>query len=236
MSCPAYHPLELGVVTALAAERRAWTGWRGDGSRARGDGWQLLQSGIGPERAALAADRLLADGVRALLSWGVAGGLDPALRPGDLVLCRQVRWEEGEAAVDADWFDGLHAALDATGGIASTGTLWSQRTAVMSTQEKRRLAITHAATVVDMESAAVARAARRAGVPFAILKAVCDPAGYALPDAASSLLRVDGSLQTGRLLLMLSQGSGAWRALWRMRRDYRAACTGLRRAAKVVGP
>ncbi|MBV9758454.1 MAG: hypothetical protein JO047_15510, partial [Alphaproteobacteria bacterium] len=42
---------------------------------------------IGAEQA---ARRLIDAGVRALLSFGLAGGLDPALRPGALLIPREV--------------------------------------------------------------------------------------------------------------------------------------------------
>ena len=54
------------------------------------EGIVIRLSGIGPERACLAAKALLERGVTALLSWGCAGGLDPKLSPGDLVLPKTV--------------------------------------------------------------------------------------------------------------------------------------------------
>ena len=60
--------------------------------------------------------------------------------------------------------------------------------------EKRRLGRETGAAIADMESAAVAAVAEAAGLPFAVLRAICDPAGRALPPAA--LVALDGS---GRL-------------------------------------
>ena len=47
---------------------------------------RVFVAGRRPGRAQEGARQLLAEGATALLSFGVAGGLDPALRPGDAVL------------------------------------------------------------------------------------------------------------------------------------------------------
>jgi adenosylhomocysteine nucleosidase len=76
----------VGIVAALDAEARAF----GPAARRRGgvlaDGTLLTVSGMGAELAAPAACRLIEAGASALLSFGFAGGLDPKLRAGSVVL------------------------------------------------------------------------------------------------------------------------------------------------------
>jgi len=45
---------------------------------------------MGPEKARSASRRLIDQGVAALASWGIAGGLDPALTAGCLIIPRNV--------------------------------------------------------------------------------------------------------------------------------------------------
>ena len=75
-------------MAALAAESRPLGPARrsGAGPATLGDGTLLVLSGIGPVSAAEGARRLVLSGARALISWGVAGGLDPQLAAGALVL------------------------------------------------------------------------------------------------------------------------------------------------------
>ena len=52
-----------------------------------------------PERARAGAERLLAEGAGALVSFGIAGGLDPVLMPGDLVLPERVGLPGAESSL-----------------------------------------------------------------------------------------------------------------------------------------
>ena len=49
----------------------------------------LIVSGMGRDRAKLAAQQLIKENVDCLVSFGTAGALSPALRPGDLLLPRE---------------------------------------------------------------------------------------------------------------------------------------------------
>ena len=66
-----------GIVCGMVSEARALGRWADDPRIA------IAVSGARPGRAE--ARRLVAEGCRALISWGVAGGLDPALVPGEVV-------------------------------------------------------------------------------------------------------------------------------------------------------
>jgi len=77
-----------GVVAALEFEARSL----GD----PGDGSIISISGIGADNAARSARALVAAGAGALLSWGVAGALDPALACGTAVLPGEVLRAHGE--------------------------------------------------------------------------------------------------------------------------------------------
>lgn len=70
----------LGIVCGIEAEARTLGSWANDARVA------VAVSGGRPERAAAETQRLAGEGVRAVLSWGIAGGLDPALVTGALVV------------------------------------------------------------------------------------------------------------------------------------------------------
>ncbi|MFZ1904034.1 MAG: hypothetical protein WAU56_01440, partial [Steroidobacteraceae bacterium] len=66
-------------MAALAAEARLLGPARPHGAvRALADGTLVVVSGMGPSAAADGARRLIGAGATALVSFGVAGGLDPA--------------------------------------------------------------------------------------------------------------------------------------------------------------
>lgn len=70
----------LGIVCGMEAEAAALGAWRDDPRLA------VEVTGGRPERAEAAAARLADADVLALLSWGIAGGLDPSLGRGTLVV------------------------------------------------------------------------------------------------------------------------------------------------------
>ncbi len=156
-----------------------------------GDGGQLTA----------ALNRALADHPNAaVVSFGVAGGLAPGVPVGDLiiaqaVLCKAERWICDEA-----W---VRRLLRANRG-ARVGTLAGSDSAVGDVAAKQALRTTTGALAVDMESHLAARAAQGAGRPFAVVRAVSDGAGHALPPAALAGLKGDGTADIGAVLTALA--------------------------------
>ncbi len=222
---------EVGIVVALPAEASSLGvgQWRAGACVARPGGF-VAMAGIGRERAASAARQLLDRGMRMLLSWGVAGALAPSLHPGDVLLPQRVMAPDGEWPVDASLRARLAEALLMPVGD-DPSTLWCSADPVMNAADKRTLAQRNLAAV-DMESAGVASVAADAGVPFAALKAICDPAVRAVPAAAPGLLRGNGRLRLRGLLGAAAGGPRVWRELNQLRQDFDAAHRSLCRAAR----
>ena len=225
----------LGVAAALSAEARLFPGWRdpGPGVLRLRDDLALTVTGVGRERSLAGAMRLLADGAQALVSFGFAAGLAPRLPAGTLVAPRLVVAQDG-AILRSD--DRLRAALCghaipeavADGPIAEApGPLWDA-------EAKRALRARSDAIAADMESAVLARAAAARGVPFAVLRAVVDPAERAIPACAQSALDSEGNIHAGALFLALARRPWELAALIRLARDYAAACRSLRPAAAAL--
>jgi adenosylhomocysteine nucleosidase len=139
-------------------------------------------AGIGAGAAERAAARLVPDGPAALLSAGFCGALDPTLRVGDLVAADRVVDERTGQAFTAD-----PRLLGAAPGLR--GTLVSAARIARTPDQRARLR----GTAVDLESAALARAAASAGIPFLALRAVTDEARHRLPDF-DRLVDADGRL------------------------------------------
>ncbi len=174
-------------------------------------GWPVVVGGGTAEGAADVAREAIAAGARGLVSFGLAGGLDPALRVGrlivpDAVLAHGRRWP-----VDP-------ALLRLLGGTSGHLCLGFDRIAA-TVADKRRLWEGTGAAAVDMESGAVAEAAAAAGVAFAVLRAICDPADRDLPPAAAVALDAKGRIAPGRLLRSLLAHPGQIPALIGLARD-----------------
>jgi len=190
----------LGIVTGLAAEARI----------ARGLGTVAVGGGF-PTGAEAAAQWLVAQGATALLSFGLAGGLDPALRPGRLFVPAAVL--EAGRAYPTD------AALLARFGLVAHGVLLAGDAVVAEATAKDALWRATGAQAIDLESGAVASTAAVHGLPFAVVRAVCDPAERSLPPAALLALDGGGAVGLWRVLRSVALGPGQAPGLLALARD-----------------
>jgi adenosylhomocysteine nucleosidase len=224
---PAAAP-RTAVIAALAFERATLARYAPPGT----SGWFVVQSGPGPERAARSATAAIAEGARALLSWGLAGGLATGVAPGTVVVPQHVIMQRGESfRVDAAWQERL-GVLGSDFPIDS-GDLLTVPVALASPAAKAAAAVAIGAVAVDMESAAIAAVAARSGVPFVALRVVVDAQRDALPASAESWIDEHGNRRATAALGALSR-PGEWRALWRLAQRYRTASGVLRRLASSV--
>ncbi len=98
---------------------------------------------------------------------------------------------------------------------AGAGNLWLVTVPAVADQaEKRRLAATYGASLVDMEAAAIARLALMRGIPFYCVKGVSDGLTDKLPDFNNFL--VNGKFQTAHFTLYALLRPWYWPALVRM--------------------
>ena len=217
---------ELGIVAALAAESRPLGAARRHGAAPATltDGTLLVVSGIGLKSAAEGARRLVLSGARALISWGVAGALDPQLTPGTLVLADAVISPEGRVFPTADeWRERVRAALAVIHPVCS-GRLLTCREPLGSTDAKARAFRETAAVAVDMETSAVAEVAASQGLRFLAVRAIVDTAADVVPRAALMAASPGSvSVRVGRLLTALAGTPSELPALVRLASRYRAA-------------
>jgi adenosylhomocysteine nucleosidase len=206
MAIPATAALgRAAVVVGLAAEARI----------ARRLGLPVAIGGGTTEGAHAAACSLMAEGAFALISFGLAGGLDPALRPGAIIVPSAVIAGGDRFVTDTDLSRMLGGVTDDV--MVGAGSV------ITSVAEKRSLHRQTGATATDLESEAVARVAAARGVPFAVLRAICDPAERALPPAALAALDVRGTIGVWRVAASLVARPGQLPGLLALAADAVAA-------------
>jgi hopanoid-associated phosphorylase len=217
----------IGVVTGLRMEAR----------RVRGLDLAVACSGGSPDKARSEAARLVADGAAALVSFGLAGGLAPELRPGDLLLPETVRGAGAASwSVDPIWRERVHARLAAGGLNSIPGAIVGSDNIVATASEKRALYEATGAQAVDMESHWVATVATVAGLPFLVVRALADPYDQVVPQVAREALRPDGRVRIRATLGGVIRQPGELMALLRLGRQSARGLASLRRAATRAGP
>jgi adenosylhomocysteine nucleosidase len=184
----------VGIVAALTLESRPLG--------VLADNTLLVVSGVGMAAAREAAQQLAAAGARALVSWGMAGALDPALAAGTLVLATEVVSPDGSHFLTARrWREQLAAAV-ADRHPLCCGRLLTTREPLSTAADKALVFRETAAAAVDMESAAVAAVARDARLDFVVVRAIADTAADTLPRAV--LDATPAGTRAARLATLLS--------------------------------
>jgi adenosylhomocysteine nucleosidase len=226
--------MHLGIVVAMPMEGRSLTRTplqRGQALRID-QSCSVVQAGIGGANAQRATRALYESGVDALISWGCAGGLCPAIRAGTLSIPDAVVDFDGEQLpIDRRLHQSLCHLLADTALIRTERSL-SYDSAVVSTQQKAALYQRYGAIAVDMESAAVALTAHGYGLPFASVRAILDPADQALPETAVQGLDDDGTFVMSCGLRSLLKKPGDITGLARLALNSYRAGKSLQRAAQ----
>jgi adenosylhomocysteine nucleosidase len=214
----------LVVVTGASFEARL----------ASGPGISVLCSGGDPRQLQSLLDALDPAGVGAVISFGLAGGLDPALPAGSLIVASQVT---SQARI---W----HASLTLAGALASAlqaiGTRLERLAGVdepvMDPSAKAALRAATGAAAVDMETHIAAGFAEASKLPWAALRVICDPATRGLPPLARQALKPGGGIDYLAVLKCLAADPGQIPALIAVARDTAIAMSALRRARRLLGP
>jgi adenosylhomocysteine nucleosidase len=216
---------KVGIIAALEREVRPlikskdW-GWRvserehgGRRFRFLEDGTDavLICGGIGAQaarRAAVVMIELYSPTV--IYSVGFAGALDPSLRAGEVVL----------PALVIDASDGSRANLSEGKGVLVTFG------SVASPAQKAQLRNSYGAQLVDMEAAAVWRAAQAHGIKFAAVKAISDEFDFTFPEI-EKFVDAQGQFQQGRFARFAAVRPWLWPKVNRLAKGSNRAVAGL---------
>ena len=191
------------------------------------DGALLAVSGMGRDAAERAARALVDAGVAALMTFGMAGGLDPTLEAGSVVLpCELIAADGSRFVASRTWRERVAAAVSPLRAVSSGNLLTSAR-AIDTAADKSAAFHDTGAAAVDMESAAVAAIAFHHKLPFIAVRVIVDTAVDTLPRAVVNASRL-GKVQIGRLIAGLILAPGEIGALIRLAQRYRIAMRSLR--------
>jgi adenosylhomocysteine nucleosidase len=167
-----------------------------EGRIARAAGFPVVIGGGNRERTAALLENAV-PGANCLVSFGIAGGLAPDLRAGDVVISADVvadgrRWQADEQ------FQGRVAAIASKIGARQGPVLGA--TAILATEaDKARAWRGTGAIAVDLESDLVARCATQEGIPFLVARTIADTVYRELPPAALIALSETGTPKLARV-------------------------------------
>jgi adenosylhomocysteine nucleosidase len=211
-------PRPILIVTGLLQEARI----------AAGPGMAVICSSSDPQQLRALLTVFDPGTIRGVISFGVAGGLDPSLKSGDVVVATEVM------AGDARWLAGLSLSEDQIAGIALgrrrvvRGGLAGVEEVVAGQSCKAALRSVTGAAAVDMESHIAAAYAAENDLPFAALRVISDPATRALPALARSAIKPNGDIDLRMIFQGLVRNPRSLRALVSTGLDFNRALKSLR--------
>ena len=165
-----------------------------------------------------------------ILSFGIAGGLAPQAKPGDIIIASGIAVDGKLWATDDDWSARLHGALPQ----AKSGLLAGSDTPIATVAAKSALFAATNAIAVDMESHIAARIAAAHSLPFAALRVVADAASRELPPAALAGLSPGGAINIVNVLKSLARQPSQLPALLGVSVDTRTAMKALLGSFRAV--
>ena len=183
---------------------------------------EITCSGANSNRATVLAEQAVAAGATSLLSFGLAGGLDPSLGSGTLVVAESIIDPPADRfSTDEAWRLAVAEDLTKAGIDFVSGAGIGADEAIPNPEAKKKLFEDTQALFVDMESHAVMQVAREHGVPCLVIRAIADSALDILPNVAMTIIDSDGEVRYGALAQkLLSQPSDIFKliSLWRVSR------------------
>jgi hopanoid-associated phosphorylase len=169
------------------------TGLRQEARIAAGPGLTVICSSSNPVQLREMMTSFDPKSIRGIVSFGVAGGLNPALKTGDIVIASRIVTAKRQWATDSALTEDIVALPTKRGRSIVHGVLAGVEEVVTGQIGKEALRATTGADAVDMESHIAARYAEYNGLPFAAVRVVSDPSHRALPQ-----ITIPHLISTGR--------------------------------------
>ena len=174
----------------------------------------------------------IAEGARAILSFGIAAGLASGKGPGTCLVAREVVHGDIRYPTNQAWARRLQSGL----GGAELAIIAGVDHPLQSSVEKQALYAETGAVLADMESHFVARLAMEHGLPSAALRVIADPAARAVPPAALAGMGKDGRVDVLAVLAALARAPNQLPAMIGLAADTRRAMAALLRCHRLLGP
>jgi adenosylhomocysteine nucleosidase len=215
----AQHPII--AVSGLAWEARI----------AAGPGVTAIAGGADAEGLTALLQREVTHGASGIISFGIAGGLVPSLKPGTWILGRAIVTPNARWRCDEEWTRFMSTRLP----NACIAELAAVDRPASTPSAKHSLHEATGAIAVDTESHIAAWIAAAHGLPFVAFRVVADPVGRKLPSAATTALRREGTIDHAAVFRSVVRTPTEIPLLARTAFDARAALRALSRGRRLLG-
>lgn len=216
--------LPVLIVTGLKQEARI----------ASGPGLTVICSSSNPEQLREMMTSFDPKTIRGIISFGVAGGLDPSLKTGDIVIASRIVTAKRQWVTEPKLVENLVAVPRKRGRIVA-GVLAGVEEVVTGQIGKEALRSTTGADAVDMESHIAARYAEFNGLPFAAVRVISDPAHRSLPAITTNAIKPNGKVDMWKVMRGVARNPRTIPHLISTGRDFNRALRSLKGCRHALG-
>lgn len=221
----AHAGLPVLIVTGLKQEARI----------AAGPGLTVICSSSNPVQLREMMTSFDPKSIRGIVSFGVAGGLNPALKSGDIVIASRIVTANRRWSTEASLTEDLVALPMKRGRSIVSGVLAGVEAVVLGQVGKEALRATTGADAVDMESHIAARYAEYNGLPFAAVRVISDPSHRALPQITMNAIKPNGNVDVWKVMRGIARDPRTIPHLISTGRDFNRALRSLRGCRSALG-
>ena len=158
-------------------------------------------SGPGPDSVSVACNDLENEKIKGIVSFGIAGGMDPKLRSGSVLLPKAVVTADGAFfPTDNIWH---RSVADNWPVVRKQTRQLGVNKPVKNPDEKAQLFQATGAHALDMESHVIGAYAQKRGIPFLVLRSIADSAEDTVPEIALAGIDKNGNAAPFSLLKTL---------------------------------
>ena len=224
-SVTAHAGLPVLIVTGLKQEARI----------AAGPGLTVICSSSNPVQLREMMTSFDPKSIRGIVSFGVAGGLNPALRSGDIVVATKIVAADKHWTTSSALTENLIALPLKRGRSIVAGVLAGVEEVVLGQVGKSALRNKTGADAVDMESHIAARYAADNGLPFAAVRVISDPSHRSLPQITMNAIKPNGNVDMWKVMRGIARNPRTIPHLISTGRDFNRALRSLRGCRRALG-
>ena len=174
----------------------------------------------------------IAGDCRGLVSFGVAGGLEPKLHAGTCVVGSVITSGTTRFMTDWNWSRNLLQAIPS----AVYGAIVGISAPIAQTEAKRALHVSTGALAVDMESHVVASVAAARSLPVTAVRVITDSAIRELRPVALAAMRANGTIDVAAVIRSMMKDPSELPMLLRTALDAVIGLVALLSCRQFLGP
>jgi hopanoid-associated phosphorylase len=220
--------MKIGILTGLACEVNCLPNPSTE--------MLIACAGAMPNQAEYLSKYFIDQGCGSLLSFGIAGALDPNAQVGDTVVSTGVINAKGDVFLaDDSWLQRVIVLLDQELSPVHKGLIYGSDKIITTPQSKSEIYANSKATCVDMETHRMALVACKASIPFLAIRVISDDSNFTFPSVALGVIGENGKPIISRVIKGLLRHPNQVPALMVLSKDMEAALETLRHVPSILG-